>query len=271
MNSVTPIKEPNYTQIPNVILDTYWPSMGAAEKDVVIQVCRQTFGWHKDENELSLSRLMQLTGLSRQGVINGIEAAMKRGILGRRESGNSYVYFVIVNVVDQSTELTIDSQYSRPGTVNAVDTQNKDKESKTKESAARRRKPSQPTATTLLNSVDIYNAICIAVFEVDPLDKVALNGKAGLAGRFRQKLANTLSNDPQYTPEIVAGLVTEFGKWYHDKYPDPRFKLHDPDRFTAHFVEFLAGRQARRGGSQWDSSMEERMRMEQRDASQNSR
>src|SRR3712207_8854559 len=41
-------------------------------------IIRQTFGWHKAEDELSLTQLERLTGLTRQGVVDGIEAGLRR-------------------------------------------------------------------------------------------------------------------------------------------------------------------------------------------------
>lgn len=129
-NNAPKIEKPNYTQTPNAIY-ALMPEMGDAELRVVMAICRATFGWHKRADVLSLSQLEQRTGLSRQGVIDGTNAAVGRGIVGRSAKGNSYEYFLVVNDVDQSTELT--SQASRPGmvkpvdhlSVNVVDTQKK--------------------------------------------------------------------------------------------------------------------------------------------------
>lgn len=108
--------------------------MGDAELRIVMAVVRKTFGYHKEKDRVSFSQFQKLTGLTRQGVTNGIKAALKRGVLGREESGNSFLYFLIVNDadssevvndVDQSTQMTNKSQPSRPKMVNEVDTQKK--------------------------------------------------------------------------------------------------------------------------------------------------
>lgn len=116
---------PNYTQIPNALLDDNMPHMKEAELRVVLAICRQTFGWHKDADELSLTQLEAKTGLSRQGVINGIEAALKSGLIERHKTGKSFTYSVIVHEVDKSTKLTSNSQPSGLTAVNEVDTQKK--------------------------------------------------------------------------------------------------------------------------------------------------
>lgn len=133
------IPEPNYTQIPNALLDMAH-KMGHAEFKVCLAIARQTFGWHKQRDKLSLSRLEALTGLSRQGVLNGIKAAIERGIVASEfdeqdSRGGIWYWLVIegetsqrsrpVNEVDQSSTLTRTSQVSRPKLVNEVDTQKK--------------------------------------------------------------------------------------------------------------------------------------------------
>lgn len=96
------VEPPNHTQIPNTLLDDLMRIMECSELKVTLAICRQTFGWHKKEDELSLSQLRELTGLSRQSVIAGIEAGMRRGVIRRRPKGQSYVYRIqLVQPLDQ--------------------------------------------------------------------------------------------------------------------------------------------------------------------------
>jgi phage replication O-like protein O len=96
------VEPPNHTQIPNALLDDLMRLMDCAELKVTLAICRQTFGWHKKEDELSLSQLKAMTGLSRQSVITGIEAGMQRGVIRRRPKGQSYVYRIqLVQKLDQ--------------------------------------------------------------------------------------------------------------------------------------------------------------------------
>ena len=60
--------KPNYTQLPNTLLDIHMPHMKEAELRVVLAIARSTFGWHKTQDKLSISQLMEKTGLTRQGV-----------------------------------------------------------------------------------------------------------------------------------------------------------------------------------------------------------
>jgi len=154
---------PNYTQIPNNLLDRYLPEISPAELKVTLAVARNTFGWHRERHMMSISYLTKAAGLSRQGVINGINAGLERGTLGRIQRGQSYEYFLevideetdevvneidqsankVVNEVDQcqSTKLTTTSQRSRPKLVNEVDTTKKGKKVKEKRDDDDQRQP----------------------------------------------------------------------------------------------------------------------------------
>ena len=113
------IAPPNYTQIPNIILDDVIKDMGEAELKVFLAIARKTFGWHKKKDKLSLTQLQELTGLSRQGVINGIEDGIKRGTIKKIPSGQSFFYQLLVNEVDQLEDVHTCQL------VNEVDTQKK--------------------------------------------------------------------------------------------------------------------------------------------------
>lgn len=126
-----------YTKDPNWLYELMH-KMGDAELRVVLCIVRQTFGYHRDWDEISLTQFETMTGLSRQGVINGIEAATKRGIIERKSAGKQgFLYRTVkpndtkvvnavdqlddepVNELDQSTSLT--SQRRRPEVVYVVD------------------------------------------------------------------------------------------------------------------------------------------------------
>jgi phage replication O-like protein O len=74
------VAEPNYTQIPNIILDNMH-HMSDAELRVVLAIARKTKGWHKETDELSISQLMKLTGLSNTAAIRGGNIGAERGII----------------------------------------------------------------------------------------------------------------------------------------------------------------------------------------------
>lgn len=114
---------PTYTQAPNAFFDDHMKDMGEAELKVVAFVIRQTFGYHRESHPISLTDFQDGTNLTRQAVVDGIKAAMERGVLDRAPSGNSFAYFLVVNEIDQeeSTQETPASQPNRPEVVKEVD------------------------------------------------------------------------------------------------------------------------------------------------------
>lgn len=79
---------PNYTQTPNDLFDTHLAKMGEAELKVILAIIRLTLGYHKTAARASLTRLQEMTGLSRQGVIDGATAAeAKRFIIKAWDGG----------------------------------------------------------------------------------------------------------------------------------------------------------------------------------------
>lgn len=127
------IKRPNYTQVPNDLLGDLLPGnlvspglmakMSGAELKVFAAICRLTFGYHQSERRASLTMIQQLTGLSRQGVINSSNALQRLDLIEKSTARRLTLWRVKVNSVDQqwSTQLTsivnsVDqhSQLSRP-------------------------------------------------------------------------------------------------------------------------------------------------------------
>ena len=123
------ISPPNYTQVPNTILDRMH-EMTPAEVVVLMAICRLTFGWHKSEEVLTLSQLERMTGLSRPTVLSGINAAERHTLLERTKvqtQSQSYRLLIAsgesepVKNLDRSTFFT--GQDSLPQPVKEIDRQ----------------------------------------------------------------------------------------------------------------------------------------------------
>ena len=116
------IDKPNYTQIPNCIIDNM-KELSDAEFKVLMVIARKTFGWQKQRDRISLTQIMEISGMSKQGVINGKKGLITKGIISEyfTHKGNEYE----VNVVNQNKEPVNEvdqaSQRSRPEPVNEVD------------------------------------------------------------------------------------------------------------------------------------------------------
>lgn len=128
---------PNYTQAPNAFFDLLVIEIDKlAELKVTLAIIRATFGWHKDEDELSFTQLEERTGLSRQSVNDGITSALDRGYVKRRKQGRSFLYRLEVKNLDSQGTGPGDGQAARPippdSSVKDVDTQKKGTTSKEK-------------------------------------------------------------------------------------------------------------------------------------------
>jgi hypothetical protein len=111
-----------FTQLPNWLVEAM-PQMPASTFQVAVVIARQTIGYsdgnggRREWDRISLSQFMDATGLSRQGVLNAIDAGCGKWFQ-RREVGQ-YFEYQLVNSVYQSTQCT--SQLSVPVPVNSVD------------------------------------------------------------------------------------------------------------------------------------------------------
>ena len=130
------VPAPNYTQFPNVLIEQL-PLMPDSAVRIAIAVARQTFGWHKKRDKISLTQLEKMTGLTRQGCIGGANWLILHGYMVKEyeDIQKPYMgctYELLVNDVDQSTPLTTYRPNKRKGSqrdalplVNDVDTQKK--------------------------------------------------------------------------------------------------------------------------------------------------
>lgn len=142
------IDQPNYTQTPNLLFDVLMRDLNNSELRTIMAIIRKTLGWHKEKEVVSLTQLEQMTGLSRQGVINGLYGKNREGGLIERglviavktDQGNSYE----LNI---NSELVNQVDYQKPQVVNEVD-------QKTPEIVNEVDQPSQRSRPPLVNEVD---------------------------------------------------------------------------------------------------------------------
>lgn len=99
------IAPPNYTQIPNIILDRLSDLTGAQLK-VMLLVCRETFGFHRQKTRsMKLAAIMSHTGLSKQGAISAIDVLVKDlGWVKKIEGNSGCVYEINIQKVADTTE-----------------------------------------------------------------------------------------------------------------------------------------------------------------------
>lgn len=105
--------KPNYTQIPNKLLDNMFEIESDSELRVIFAIARKTLGWHKKSDKISLSQLEEMTGLTRPSVIDGIKSAIERGVIERVHSGQGYIYKLIIHEETSKDTLLADIQTSK--------------------------------------------------------------------------------------------------------------------------------------------------------------
>jgi len=121
------IPQPNYTQVPNVVLDEYLPEATPAEAKVLLWLCRSTFGWHRDWTDSrysSLAQIVKRTGLSKQGVINSLKALHSRQLVRWRIDPETSAKAYSLRLVDEQPQAEVPTQpstLSRPEAVHSVD------------------------------------------------------------------------------------------------------------------------------------------------------
>lgn len=69
-----------YTKVPQWFFDVA-PKLKPAELRCLIAIVRQTKGWNRESDHLSFTQLMDMTGLSQQGVANGLAGLKQKAII----------------------------------------------------------------------------------------------------------------------------------------------------------------------------------------------
>ena len=76
--------KPNTTQVPNDILDHWLPRLKHAELAVLLVVVRQTYGWQKNKDCISISQFVEKTGLSERSVQEAARSLVAHGVIEKR-------------------------------------------------------------------------------------------------------------------------------------------------------------------------------------------
>ena len=123
-----------FTAIPHDLLDWLAPRLSEAELRVLLYICRRTYGFRKQSDKISLNQFCDRptsrsgqaldlgTGLSRQGVLNGLAGLKLKGVIkmvpGR---GRAQVSQYEVLLSDEARARVIQLQMTPREMVNSVD------------------------------------------------------------------------------------------------------------------------------------------------------
>lgn len=230
---MTGFSKPNYTQTPNELFDILMAQMTEAELRVVLVAVRKTLGYHRDYDAISLTQFENMSGLSRQAVIDGIEAAKERGLLRELDERGvrGVKFYELVILGDQSTEATSTGQPIRP-----VDPPTSQRSRHTKEKTPKKKEkekeippdgenadsqgpdPEKPLTEKQAARIAL-NAAVLALFEVKDLAYAELSNWGNfLTGQVPEKNASGKRMgkwfDYQMQPGMTLDEITAFHAWY---------------------------------------------------------
>lgn len=123
------ISAPNYTQSPNVLFDEIFKTLKEGELRIVLVLIRQTFGWHKEWDQISIRMLADKTGMERRSVQRSIKTLIEQGLVEEKRFGKNgiqRVYFRLVmevmetekidddEITEEEMEMLSNNSYGRP-------------------------------------------------------------------------------------------------------------------------------------------------------------
>jgi len=82
-----PFQSPNFTQVPNDFFDEFLPELDKAELKVLLVVIRGTFGYHRNEVEISSREMAEQTGLSLASIGPAAETLETMGLIEKITDG----------------------------------------------------------------------------------------------------------------------------------------------------------------------------------------
>lgn len=106
------IPAPNYTHTPNVCFDEIFKTLTEGELRVILVIIRQTFGWHKNYDRISLNQLAEKSGMERKSVCRSLNSLIKKNLICKRKIGDpgkeKCYYNLVMEQVNQEEDLDND-------------------------------------------------------------------------------------------------------------------------------------------------------------------
>lgn len=94
----------NSFQLPNSVVDELLSDLTGAELKCYLYVLRKTKGWNKEEDAISVSQFMKVTGLSNRKVIDACERLVELGLLEQKIGSNKTKVFSVKDYKTSSSE-----------------------------------------------------------------------------------------------------------------------------------------------------------------------
>jgi phage replication O-like protein O len=99
------IPAPNYTQTPNDLFDHWLPLLSGCELKVLMVIIRQTFGWHRIRDKISITQLVEKTGSTATNILNSIKSLIEKGAIKKEvvgPIGKQETYYELVIIEDSN-------------------------------------------------------------------------------------------------------------------------------------------------------------------------
>jgi phage replication O-like protein O len=97
--------KPNFTQIPNIILDQYVKDCKPSHFVVLLMICRKIYGWHKEQDRISSSQIQEATGYDKNTIRDALRYWIGVGVLTCEETQQNRkgtLYRICINDVKNS-------------------------------------------------------------------------------------------------------------------------------------------------------------------------
>jgi len=108
------LRENGFTQVPNEILEALARiRLSPYETRVVLFIIRKTYGWHKEIDWISLSQIVEGTGIAKPNVCRTIKSLKRKNIIIRPDSKHAGLQKDYTKWVDKKLSIPIMSIISR--------------------------------------------------------------------------------------------------------------------------------------------------------------
>lgn len=99
----------NYIQFPTELFEAFMKAkLPATHISVCLAIIRKTYGWHKEEDMISLSQFKELTGLARSYICAEIiPKLLEKRIIKRTSKGKSYMYKVNEDITEWAVDFRV--------------------------------------------------------------------------------------------------------------------------------------------------------------------
>lgn len=214
-------EHPNHTQVPNDFFDRLLPRIKhESELRVTLAAIRHMLGYHIEKKELSLSFLMQATGMSRNAVRLGVAHALKRGTITRvkkQTPRQGAIYGMRWNKNQWYFQSTSKSEGYPQGTLRGTPTVPLEVLPRYPIKKGKKDKEISASKTDALPKLNPLHEIALALADVSGMDITANRG------RLHKEAKQLAGANPAPTPALIREKFGTAG-WYWNASGDWRAK-----------------------------------------------